>query len=228
MFFPDDLGETIFDLFQLQEQLAFNPALNITIIPRAAKFHNDASYDELEEMLARGVFGDLRRWRDEGRVRLCEYGPRNGSIEGPKISTRAAEEMLGADALYIKGSRSYELLATGIRVPTFAAQVVNREFSESVFGVDLKAGLPVLRYIQAFPDYCGFRERHIRHEPLFPTGRPDWQSAMTALESARFTRSQGFSELCARSSRECASQQVMERAMLEGVAPHRVEIDLPS
>jgi hypothetical protein len=226
VFFADDLGETIFDLFQLQQQLAFNPGLRVTIIPRAAKFHNDASYDEVEEILARSVFGNLRRWRDEGRVRLCEHGPRNGGIEGPKISARAAEHMLSADVLYIKGSRSYELLATGIRVPTFAAQVVNREFSESVFGVDLKAGLPVLRYMQAFPDFWGFRERHLRNEPLFPTGRHDWQSAMTSLESARFTRSRGFIRLFERSSRECASELVIEYAMRHGVAPHKVEIDL--
>ena len=222
MFFPDDYGETIFDLFQLQVQLKFNKELYITIIPRAQKYHNDASFKDIEKLLEEPCFELLHRLRDSGRVYVSEHGPKNGGVEGPKISRQAANHVLAADVLYVKGSRSYELLASGIKVPTFAGQVVNRDFSESITGIDMRVGIPILRYFHAFPDFWGFTERHLRFDPLIPTGRCDWQASMTTIESARITESEYFQSLCSKSLREQVSLEIMEEVIESGIAPHIV------
>ena len=158
-FFPDDLPETVFDLFQIQTQLNINPTLEIDILPRAGMYHNDASYLDVERLFDEPVFDSLRQFRDEKRVRLHDFGPRNGSVEGPKLSRRAADRILEADALYVKGARAYELLGSGIRIPTFFAQAVAREFSESICGIDARASVPVLLFSYVFPSFWGFRKR---------------------------------------------------------------------
>lgn len=220
VFFSDDYGETIFDLFQLQYQLKVNNRLSIVIIPRAKKYHNDASFKDIQEMIEKPCFHLLRRYRDSGRVVISEYGPRNGGVEGPKISYNTANHLLNCDAVYLKGSRSYELLATGLCIPTFAGQVVNRDFSESITGIDMKVGIPILRHFYAFPDYWGFKKRHLRNEPLFPTNRRSWKVAMTSLESAKAMRSNYISASSSNQTRKKKCFEIMNEAIETNTAPH--------
>jgi hypothetical protein len=82
--------------------------------------------------------------------------------------------------------------------------------------------VPALTFFHAFPDFWGFKDRHKRLAPLFPTERVDWQSRMTAIESAKFTSSERFSNLVQKIGREAASEQIMERAIVDEIPPHQV------
>jgi hypothetical protein len=222
-FFPDDLGETFFDLFRLQIEMTHNRELRIVFVPRNGRFHNDCALADVRAMLEHRCFEPLRRFQDQGRFAVNTNGPKNGAVEGPKMNRHLAEAILNdADVLFFKGSRSYEMVATGIRIPAFSGQTVSREFSESVTGASSAAGVPVLRFFHAFPDYWGFTERHRRIEPLFPTGQLGWQASMTAIDSARFTASKPFRDACARRAIEDIATDIMARAEEQQIPPHQV------
>jgi hypothetical protein len=223
--FPDDLGETILDLFRLQAEMTYNPGLRVVFVPRNGRFHNDFAIEDVAPILDHDCFEPLRRLRDQGRFALNENGPKNGSVERPKLNHLLVNAILeDADILFFKGSRSYEMIATGIRVRTFSGQTVSREFSESVTGASAEAGVPVLRFFHAFPDYWGFTERHRRIEPLFPTDKLGWHASMTAIDSARFTDSGLFRAACNKRGIEDVALDVMIRAAEEKVAPHQVRL----
>ena len=226
-FFPDDIGETLFDLYRLQAEMLYNPQLRVILVPRNGRFHNDCGIADAEALLTHDRFATLRGFREEGRFVVNTHGPRNGAIDPRRISRRLADTLLGeVDVLFAKGSRSYEMIATGIRMPTFAGQTVTREFSESVTGASAACGVPVLRFMHVFPDYWGFTDRHRRTAALYPDDRPGWQARMTALDSARFTASPLFQATCRRLGREAASLEIMSRAAEAGVAPHDVAATL--
>lgn len=223
--FPDDLGETVVDLFRLQAEMTYNPRLRVVFVPRNGRFHNDCALDDVHTILEHGCFGQLRRLRDQGRFLVNANGPKNGAVEGPKMNRHLVDAILDdADVLFFKGSRSYEMVATGIRIATFSGQTVSREFSESITGASAAVGVPVLRFFNAFPDYWGFTERHRRIEPLFPTGRLGWQASMTAIESARFTDSKAFRDVCTRRGIEGVAADIMARADEQKIPPHHVRL----
>ena len=223
--FPDDLGETVFDLFRIQAEMSYNAGLRVVFVPRNGRFHNDCGVDDVDPLLEHRCFSVLRHYRERGRFVVNANGPRNGAIEGPKMNQRLVDEILeSATVLFVKGSRSYEMIATGIRWPTFAGQTVSREFSESVTGASAAAGVPILRFLHGFPDYWGFTERHRRVEPLFPTGQLGWQASMTSLDSARFTASRSFHEACLERSIDDVAIEIMERAHEQNIPPHRVQL----
>ena len=223
--FPDDLGETVFDLFRLQAEMTYNPRLRVVFVPRNGRFHNDCALEDVSTMLEHGCFGPLRRLRDQGRFVVNANGSKNGAVEGPKMNRHLVDAILDdADVLFFKGSRSYEMVATGVRISTFSGQTVSREFSESVTGASAAVGVPVLRFFHAFPDYWGFTERHRRIEPLFPTGQLAWQASMTAVDSARFTDSKAFRDVCTRRAIEDIALEIMARADEQKIPPHHVRL----
>jgi len=225
IFFPDDLGESIFDMHRLYGEMRYNPDLKVIMIPRNGRFHNDLAFEDVDPLLDEPCFAGLRQLREQGRFMVHDKGPRTGALEGPKLSGAVVDTIIeNGDVVFVKGSRSFELVATGMRLPTFGAQTVAREFSESITGLDARSGLPALNFFHAFPDFWGFRQRHERSDPLFPTGRCDWQVSMTSIESSRFCSSPAFNELVASSSREDAALEVMNKAIEEGVPPHMVTI----
>lgn len=224
-FFPDDIGETYLDLFRLQAEMAYNPGLIVVFVPRNGRFHNDCGLADVPTILEHNCFALLRELQDQGRFIVNTNGPRNGAVEGPKMNRHLVEAILGdADVLMFKGSRSYEMVATGIRIPTFSGQTVSREFSESVTGASAAMGVPALRFFHCFPDFWGFTERHQRIEPLFPTGQLGWQASMTAIDSARFTASEPFRDACSRRGIEEVSLEIMARAEEQNIPPHRVQL----
>jgi hypothetical protein len=221
--FSDDVGETVFDLHRIQAEMAYNAALRIVFVPRNGRFHNDCALEDVEFLMEQECFVPLRRLRDSGRFVVSVNGPRNGAIEPRKMNRRLVETILEeVDVLFVKGARSYEMIATGIRLPTFTGQTVSREFSESVIGASAAVGVPVLRFVRVFPDFWGFTERHQRIEPLFPDGRLGWQASMTAIDSARFIASSPFIEACRARTIEEVSTEVVTQSIELRVPPHRL------
>jgi hypothetical protein len=207
-------------MYQLQRQMQLNPALHLDMLPRFGKFHNDASYSDVIELVELPIFEGLRVFRDNKRLRILDSGPKNGSVEAPKLSRKAAQLMIDSDALYVKGSRAYELLATGIRKHSFFGQTVSREFSETIFGIDAHSTTPALTYVHMFPSFWGFRQRHTRFGNLSPTNRCDWMSSMTAIESALFTQSTGFQAAQAAIPKEELSSLLVNTAIEKQLPPH--------
>lgn len=219
-FFPDDIGETFIDLFRLQAEMVYNSRLQVIFVPRNGRFHNDCALGDVGVMLERQCLKILRRFMDEGRFAVNTNGPKNGAVEGPKMNRHLVDGIVGnADVLFFKGSRTFEMMATGIRIPTFSGQTVSREFSESVTGASASVGVPVLRSFRVFPDYWGFTERYKRIEPLFPTGQLAWQASMTAIDSARFTDSVAFRNACAMRPIEDVTLEILTLAERHNIPP---------
>lgn len=224
-FFSDDLGETLLDLFRIQAELTYNKFLRVVFVPRNGRYHNDFALADVEPTLTHPAFAALNRWRDQGRFGVSPHGPRSGAVEGPKMSRRLVESILDeADVLFFKGSRTYELLATGIRLPSFSGQTVSREFSSSVTGADASAGVPALRYFCCFPDFWGFKERFRNIGPMYPSGKVGWRASMTAIDSARYTASVRFRAACSTRPVEEVSLGIIGRAIESGVAPHHLDV----
>lgn len=223
--FPDDLTETVFDLDSLQAQMRFNPLLQVVLLPRSGRFGNDASFEDVDELIDEHViFTDLKRFRDEGRLVVSDKGPKGGSVEAPNLSQESIEWMLKADALYFKGARTFELLGTGINRPTFFAQTVVREFSESIVGTSGTAAIPILIFHQSLPSFWGFRRRGERNGSLYSfhdSTKRGSLALMTAMESTRFMRDPYYRELLHGSPLDKASE-VMAISAETGLPPHKV------
>ena len=219
-YFPDDLPETVLDLGALQTQLLLNPSLSINIIPRAGRYHNDASYSDVSEIIEQAAFAPIKDAVARRRVTISDCGPRSGAVEGTKLSSGAARAINAADVVYFKGSRTFELIASGIRKRCFFGQTVTREFSESVTGVDAQVAYPILLENQCFPAFWGFRERHCNDRRLWPTGRTDWAASMTSADSSLFTRSSWFLNASKLIGREVLSMYLVALASTTGKPPH--------
>ncbi|MFH1505270.1 MAG: hypothetical protein ABIH08_07820 [Candidatus Omnitrophota bacterium] len=112
-------------------------------------------------------------------------GLAGGAVSGLDLNRLVANLMLKRTkkvVLLVKGARSYEMIP-GINKIAYFLFAVCREISESVTGVDAKTGLPVcIRQEPGLPSFQGFRQRHTREYPLYPTNRVGWAASMTTRE----------------------------------------------
>ena len=174
----DDFLETVFDLDVGQWLLRQYPHLSLWLIPRWSQYGNDASYQDVMHLLKQPEFSFLQSSK---RFRVCDDGPRLGTVDPRAISPRMAEWLLRADCLVAKGARTYEMMQ-GIRKLTYFAFAVCREISEAVTGLDSSLALPV--FIRQAPGGHSFRDfrassiRRIR----FHSGRLARLAATTACE----------------------------------------------
>jgi len=160
--FTDDYIETIFDLKLIERQLNDNPNLRVWLIPRARRYGNDASYEDVMNLLGEPVFRNLKSLNKHGRFDICASGPRLGTVNGLKISQRVADLLKRCDAVFVKGARAYEMLQ-GIGKLTYFGFAVCREISEAVTGIDAETGDVV--FIRQMPyqrTFLGFRNRTSR------------------------------------------------------------------
>lgn len=160
--FTDDYIETIFDLKLVERQLDRNPNLRVCLVPRAQRYGNDASYEDVMLLLDKPVFRDLQLYIKRGRLEVCPDGPRLGTVNGLKISQNLANRLKQCDAILVKGARAFEMLQ-GIRMHAYFGFAVCREISEVVTGIDAETG--ALVFIRQQPDqhaFSGFRDRRMR------------------------------------------------------------------
>lgn len=182
LFFTDDYIETIFDLKLIESQLDYNSNLTVCVIPRARRYGNDASYEDVLTLLEEPVFLRLKSYQASGRMEVCPNGPRLGTVNGRKISRDVADRLKSCDSAVVKGARAYEMLQ-GIRKPVYFGFAVCREISEAVTGIDAETGhLVFICQRSSQPTFFGFRERRMRpHE--FRPGRQSFLCRVTARDT---------------------------------------------
>jgi len=194
VFFTDDYIETIFDLKFIERQLEHNEYLTVHLVPRAHYYANDASYEDIMELMGEEVFKDLRRFHEEGRFTVCREGPRMSTFYKETISRQVAELLRQSDVVVGKGARAYETMQ-GIKKPGYFSMAVCREFTEAITGVDERSGAPVfIRHDPGVPSFTDFRYRADRAH-IFEDGKVSGLARMTATDYARAVRSDAYSRL---------------------------------
>jgi uncharacterized protein with ATP-grasp and redox domains len=183
-YFTDDYVETIFDLKFIETQLHRNKNLILYLIPRFMRYGNDASYTDVMRLLEEPTFEEARSFSQGGKLRVCEDGPRSGTVNGLSVSQQVANILKASDCVVVKGARSYEMLQ-GIRKVAYFGFAVCREISESVTGIDAEKGkLVFIRHAPGTRSFEGFRDR-INHPYISDTGRKFYLSAVTAMDCSR-------------------------------------------
>ena len=219
--FTDDYIETIFDLRLVERQLDHNPKLTVWLIPRARRYGNDASYDDVVRLLEEPVFGALKSLSEHGRLEVSPNGPRLGTVNGLRISQDIADRLKRCDAVFVKGARAYEMLQ-GIGKLTYFGFAVCRELSEAVTGIDAEAGR--LIFIRQRPyqrTFAGFRDRRIRPHK-FRHGRSSFLCRITAKDYCKEDLLPSFyRDLCEQGRRALREQTIQ-------VVPFLDELDQDS
>ncbi len=217
VYFTDDYIETIFDLKCLERQLEHNEYLTIHLVPRAHYYGNDASYEDIMELMCEEVFSKLGRFYETRRFTVCREGPHMGTFYKETISREVAELFRNSDVVVVKGSRPYETMQ-GIRKPAYFSMAVCREFCESITGVDERSGAPVfIRQDPGVASFTDFRHRVDRMH-IFEDGKVAGLARMTAMDYAKAVRSEAYSRLLEmfRNDRDKTNTWIMKNTFRRG------------
>jgi hypothetical protein len=181
VFFTDDYLETIIDMKLIEKLLTHFPALHVRVVPRANRVGNDASSCDLRLLLQMPSFGLLKDFETRGRFAVEAMGPLSGNVNGRYLSRPVVCHLRGADAVVVKGARSFESLQ-GMKKNVFFSFAVCRSLSESVTGIDAETGaLVLIHQPPGDTSFAGFRERHkraVRNE----SGRTMWLASRTTVD----------------------------------------------
>lgn len=219
--FTDDYIETIFDLKFVERQLNHNPNLAVLLIPRAGRYGNDASYEDLVVLLEKPVFRALKMQIEQGRLEVCADGPRLGTVNGLKISTGVADRLKRCDAVLVKGARAYEMLQ-GIGKRAYFGFAVCREISEAVTGIDAETGALVFIHQRPYQrTFWGFRNRGMRPHEFRPS-RISFLCRVTAKDVHESDLLPSFyQDLCEKGNRALEEQTVQIAPFLDDLKKDR-------
>lgn len=213
--FTDDYIETVFDLKFVERQLDHNSNLTVSLIPRAWRYGNDASYEDVMRLLDKPVFRALKLQIKHGRLEICPDGPRLGTVNGLKISQSVADRLKRCDAVLVKGARAYEMLQ-GMGKPAYFGFAVCREISEAVTGIDAETGALVFIRQQPYQrTFSGFRDRRMRPREFRP-GRTSFLCRVTAKDLHESDLLPSFyRDLCEQGSRALLGQTIQIAPFLD-------------
>ena len=192
VWFTDDYIETMFDLKLIESQMRINPGLSVSVIPRDGSHGQDASFEDVMELLAEErSFAELDNLQRPGRLHLCSNGPRTSCIDGRKLSEELATHVVNADVVVVKGARSYEMLQ-GLKKRTYFCLSGSCSFTESLTGLDMDLAQGImLRQDPGVLTYADFRAQSTRRA-LARSGREYGLARMTATEYAAARRSRQY------------------------------------
>ncbi|GBC59708.1 hypothetical protein DENIS_0649 [Desulfonema ishimotonii] len=174
VFFCDDYMESLIDMKRFEVMLARNPHLKLLFVPRAGRYGNDLSVEDLPAVLRERQFKPFRRLYRAGRIRISINGPRAGCLDPGNVSARLIREIdtLGADRAIVfetKGCRNFEMLRGRLQVPWYASFNCNRALSIRTVRID---GPPVfLRIPPGLSAYEGFARPRIAYSRSYPTAK---------------------------------------------------------
>jgi hypothetical protein len=181
IFFTDDFLESIIDLKLIEHILRQNLNLRVTIVPRASRFGNDASYQDIYYFIQQNTFKYLLECVAKKRLFIEPGGPLSGNVNGLRLSKNVLGQIMASDIVFAKGARSFECLQ-GLKKPAFFAFAVCRSISEAVTGIDAETGKLVLIYQeQGRHSFIGYRKRHLRPK-ISSSGRMYWLAERTTME----------------------------------------------
>ncbi|MCJ7645790.1 damage-control phosphatase ARMT1 family protein, partial [bacterium] len=194
VFFTDDYIETIFELKEIERELEHNEYLTVHLVPRAQYYGNDASYEDIMELMNEKEFEKLKSFYEQGRFTVCNKGPHMASFYKETISEEVAELLRRSDVIRVKGARAYETMQ-GIKKPAYFSMAVCRELSEAVTGVDERSGAPIFVHQDpGVPSFADFRYRAERIH-IFEDGKVAGLARMTAMDYAKAVRSDAYAKL---------------------------------
>ncbi|MCX6628192.1 MAG: TIR domain-containing protein [Candidatus Solibacter sp.] len=157
--FSDDYLETIVLLRYYEELLRQFPHLEIHLVPRSMRCSNDASFNDVKEMVEH-----FECLKDCPRFIVEPNGPKLGGVNLRKLHPGIVDLLRTCTAIDVRGARNYEMLQ-GVKKEAYFGFMVCRDFSESVTG--LRAEEKPFVYIVHQPgdrSFKGFKERHLRIE----------------------------------------------------------------
>lgn len=158
--FTDDYIETIFELKFIEEQLTVNGTLSFTLIPRYASYSNDASYNDIQEMLEIDELQRLREYYKAGRFCLCRNGMDISTIDFFRMSSELYNVIKKADICVISGARAFEMTQGLNKVVYYTGIAVCKSYTESITGFSRNSGkLVFLRQDKGERSFEGFRDR---------------------------------------------------------------------
>jgi len=161
IWFTDDLIETVFDLYNIQTWLKININLNAIVTPKHGQHANDASYEDIVEILKNPLFAGLRS-NLGSRFSILMAGPAGSGINAFEFAPTVLNALKSADVVVFKGARAFEM-AQGLNKHVFYGFNVLRSFTESLTGLNGANAPAVFLYQEpGLHSFKGFRERAVR------------------------------------------------------------------
>lgn len=136
----DDYIETIFELKFIEEQLKYNASITFTLIPRYDSYSNDASYNDIMEMLSLNILTELNKYYANGRFRVCRNGMDISTFDGNRMSEEVYEIIDTADVVVISGARAYEMSQGMNKIVYYTGIAVCKGYTESITGFSKNSG----------------------------------------------------------------------------------------
>jgi len=168
--FTDDYIETIFLLKFYEKVLLNNKSVIVYLIPKSNIAGNDATYEDVQDILDMEIFHKLKKFRNEKRLIIRNDGPQIGGLNLLKLNSEILQIITELDILDVRGCRAFEM-AQGIKKTTYFSFNIIREISESITGIDGESRQMVL--IKQKPgQYCfkDFTKRY-KNFKIAPSGR---------------------------------------------------------
>lgn len=160
VWFTDDYIESIFEMKFIEEQLSINETLSFTLIPRYDSYSNDASYNDIFEMLELDELKKLRKYYKTGRFNICKNGMDISTIDFYRMSSELYNIVREADICVISGARAFEMTQGVKKVIYYTGIAVCKSYTESIIGFSRNSGkLVFLRQGVGERSFEGFRDR---------------------------------------------------------------------
>lgn len=160
VWFTDDYIETIFELKFIEEQMGINETLSFTVIPRYDSYSNDASYNDILEMLELEELQKLREYYESDRFRICRNGMDISTVNFFRMSLELYNIIRKADICVISGARAFEMTQGLKKVVYYTGIAVCKSYTESITGYSRNSGkLIFLRQEVGEHSFKGFRDR---------------------------------------------------------------------
>lgn len=160
VWFTDDYIETIFELKFIEEQLNVNETLSFILIPRYDSYSNDASYNDILEMLELDELKKLKEHFVIGRFSVCRNGMDISTVDFFRMSSELYNIIKKSDICVISGARAFEMTQGLKKVAYYTGIAVCKSYTESITGFSRHSGkLVFLRQEAGEHSFKGFRDR---------------------------------------------------------------------
>lgn len=160
VWFTDDYIETIFEMKFIEEQMRFNKTLNFTVVPRYGSYSNDASYEDVIDMLELDELRELKQYYKIGRFNICRNGMDISTIDFFRMSSELYDIILKSSICVISGARAFEMTQGMKKVVYYTGIAVCKSYTESITGFCRNSGkLVFLRQDVGEHSFEGFKDR---------------------------------------------------------------------
>lgn len=160
VWFTDDYIETIFEMKFIEEQISINDTLTFTLVPRYDSYSNDASYNDICDMLELDELQNLKKYHRIGKFNICRNGMDISTVDFFRMSFELYDIVRRADICVISGARAFEMTQGLKKVVYYTGIAVCKSYTESITGFSRKSGkLIFLRQDVGEHSFRGFRDR---------------------------------------------------------------------